>query len=528
MRWHCAVAAGFSILVVCSPASSETLRYSFQGDVATLDPHGLNETFTYGFLGNIYEGLTRRGPDLAIEPALAVDWQWLEPTRWRFKLRQGVTFHNGNTFDADDVIFSAKRAQDPASGFRARLAGVSDVIKIDDYTVDFITEEPNPTLIYEWDTWYMMDREWAEANGAERPTDLTTGMSSYAHGNANGTGPFMVKERLADIKTVAVPFADWWDEHEHNLDEVVFQPIAMDATRMAALLSGEMDLVYPVPIQDVKRVDGNPGTRVLKGPELRTIFLGKDQWRDELRQSDVSGTNPLKDRRVRQAIYQAIDIEAIHRKIMRGLSEPSAAMVAPGITGFPEALERYPFDPDAARRLLKEAGYGDGFRLQMDCPNDRYVNDEALCLAIVSMLAKIGIKVDLLAQTKSLFFAKVLGQGGYDTSFYLLGWTPNTFDSYSPLYNLIHTREPDSGAGTFNLGGYSNPEIDRLVSEILTEIDPEAREALIADAWARLHEDVGYIPLHQQRLAWGVRDGINLKQRADNQFIWQWVSVEPQ
>ncbi len=508
-------------------ASAASLRYAFQGDVGTLDPHGLNETFTYGFVGNVYEGLTRRGPDLAMEPSLAVNWEMVEPTRWRFQLREGVTFHNGNSFNADDVLFSADRARHPASGFAARLAGVTDVIKIDDYTVDFVTAEPNPILPYEWDTWYIMDQEWAEANGAETPTDIANQTGSFAHMHTNGTGPFVIQQREADLKTVAIPNPEWWDTPTHNLDEVIFQPIANDSTRVAALLSGEMDLIYPVPIQDIRRVDANSDTRVLTGPEFRTIFLGMDQTRDELPGSDAAGRNPFKDKRVRQAIYQAIDIEAIQKKIMRGLSEPTAAMVAPEIEGYPEDLERYPYDPEAARDLLAEAGYPDGFRVTLDCPNDRYVNDEAICQAIVSMLAKIGIKIDLLAQTKSLFFAKVLGQGGYDTSFYLLGWTPNTFDSYSPLYNLVQSRDAATGAGTFNLGGYSSPEIDALAATILVETDSARRNAMIDEAWTLLHEDVGYIPLHHQGLAWGVRDGVDVVQRPDNQLFWQWVTVEP-
>lgn len=536
MQWRSALAA-LSILFAASasailtaasaPVSAATLRYAFQGDVGTLDPHGLNETFTYGFLGNIYEGLTRRGPDLAIEPALAESWEMLEPTRWRFELRQGVTFHDGSKFDADDVLFSAERARHPASGFGARLAGVAEIIKVDDYTVDFVTEAPNPILPYEWDTWFIMDSDWAATHGAEAPTDVAQQAGSYAHTHANGTGPFMIESRAPDIKTEAVVNPNWWDTPSHNLERVVFQPIANDSTRVAALLSGEMDLVYPVPIQDIKRVDANPATGVMSGPELRTIFLGMDQARDALLGSDIEDRNPFQDQRVRQAVYQAIDIEAIQKKIMRGLSEPTAAMVAPDINGFPADLERYDYDPDAARQLLADAGYADGFSVTLDCPNDRYVNDEAICQAVVSMLAKIGIKTDLLAQTKSLFFAKVLGQGGYQTSFYLLGWTPNTFDSYNVFYNLVHSRNPETGAGTFNLGGYANTDIDALTAKILTETDQQQRNALIDEAWVILHDDVGYVPLHQQALAWGVRDGVEVTQRADNQFFWQWVTVSP-
>ncbi len=509
-------------LAVGLPATAETLRFAYQADVNTLDPHGLNETFTLGYQGNIYEGLTRRGPDLSIEPSLATDWEMIEPTRWRFHLREGVTFHDGSPFTADDVVFSAERTRAEGSDLRTRLAGVVEVIAVDDLTVDFVTAEPNPILHAEWDTWFIMSRAWAEANDATRPTSVADQTGAFAHMNANGTGPFMITAREADIRTVAVPNPDWWDTAEHNLTEVVFQPIASDSTRIAALLSGEMDMVYPVPIQDVPRVDATAGVTALTGPELRTIFLGLDQDRDELLHSSVTGTNPFQDRRVRLAMYQAIDIDAIVERIMRGQATPAATMVAPGIQGFPEDLQRHPFDPEAAKTLLAEAGYPDGFSVTLDCPNDRYVNDEAVCQAIVGMLARIGIEVDLLAQTRSVYFAKVLAQAGFDTSMYLLGWTPGSFDSWNALYNLVHTRTED-GAGAFNLGGYSNPEIDALTARILTETDLEARAAMIAEAWQILHEDVGYLPLHQQALAWGITDGLEVAQRADNQFAWRHV-----
>lgn len=519
-RWP--VVATVALLLAGGAAPAQTLRFSFQGDVGTLDPYGLNETFTLGYLGNVYEGLTTRGPDLAIEPGLAERWEILAKDRWRFHLRQGVRFHDGSPFTADDVLFSAERVRRPTSDLKTRLATVREVVKVDDHTVDFVTEVPNPILHAEWDTWYIMDREWAEANGATEPVNIKDPRSSFANFNTNGTGPFRVVSRQADVRTVAVRHPGWWGRAPGNLQEVVLQPIANDATRVAALLSGELDLILSLPIQDTDRIARTPGVRALTGPELRTIFLGLDQARDELAYATVKGRNPFKDRRVRQALYQAIDIEAIAKKVMRGQSTPSAAMVAPGIQGFPAELRRWPHDPAAARRLLAEAGYPDGFGVTLDCPNDRYVNDEQICQAVVGMLGRIGIKVGLNAQTKSIYFAKVLAAGGYDTSFYLLGWTPGSLDSWNALHNLVVTRDR-SGAGAFNLGGYSNPRIDALAREVLTETDLARRSALIGEAWRLLHEDVGYLPLHQQALAWGVRDGIELVQRADNQFLWRWV-----
>lgn len=520
----CAAAAALTIV----SAQAAELRFAFQGDVNSMDPHTLNETFSLGFHGNIYEGLIKRNEDLEIVPSLAESWEIVEPTRWRFNLRQGVTFHNGNPFTAEDVVFSYERARSDGSDVGSKVAGIEEVVIVDDHTVDFVTTVPNPILHAEWDTWYILDREWSEENGAENVVnvaELGSGSLPYGHMNANGTGPFMVEERVPDVRTVAVPNPDWWGEADHNLERVIFQPIANPATRVAALLSGEMDMVYPVPLQDVERVDSNEGTQALTGPELRTIFLGMDQSRDELLYSNVEGENPFQDRRVRQAFYQALDLDAIQRVVMRGASRPSAAMVAPGIQGFPAFLDRYPYDPEAARELLAEAGYPDGFEVRMNCPNDRYVNDEAICQAVVGMLGRVGITVDLLAETRSLYFGKILAQGGYDTSFYLLGWTPGSFDSYNVLTNLVETRDADAGRGAFNVGGYSNEAIDALTRSILVETDIDARAEMIAEAWQLLHDDVGYIPLHQQALAWGAADTVSLVQRADNVFDWTYVQV---
>jgi peptide/nickel transport system substrate-binding protein len=514
-------------LAFAAPAQAKSFKWAFQGDAQSLDPYVLNETFTLGFLGNLYEGLVRLDGDLKIVPGLAESWEIVEPTRWRFHLRKGVKFQNGNDFNADDVVFSAERVRAEGSDLKTRIAADVKVEKVDDYTVDFVTPSPNPILHSEWSTWYIMDKEWAEANNATAPSSVTEGKDNFAAFNANGTGPFMIKERQTDVKTVFVPYDGWWNaaNKQHNVTEITFTPISSDATRVAALLSGEIDMMYPVPVQDMNRINSNPGTSVLAGPELRTIFLGMDQYRDELLYSSVKGKNPFKDKRVRQAFYQAIDVEAIKAKVMRGLSTPSALMVAPGINGSSDKFSRLAYDPDNSKKLLAEAGYADGFTVGMDCPNDRYVNDEAICQAVVAMLAKVGIKVDLLAQPKAQYFKKILAPS-LDTSFYLLGWTPGSFDSWNVLYNILGCYDDATGSGKFNLGRYCNPKVDELTAKVQSETDQAKRQAMIEEAWAMTLDDVSYIPLHQQGLAWGKKDSVEVVQRADNQFMMYHVQVK--
>ena len=519
------VAAVIALVLVTLPAQSQakTLKWAFQGDMQSLDPHSLNETFQLGFLGNVYEGLVRRGPDLEILPALAEKWETLEPTRWRFYLRKNVKFHNGNPFNADDVLFSYERTLSEGSDMRTRITTVDKVVKVDDYTVDFITKMPYPILVSEWSTWFMMDKEWCQKNGATESHNVKSGTENYAVRHANGTGPFIIVERETDVKTVLKPNKDWWDTPKHNLTEVIFTPISSDPTRVAALLSGEIDMMYPVPVQDIKRINNNSGTSALVGPELRTIFLGMNQLDDELSCSKVKGKNPFKDARVRKAFYQAINIDAIKSKIMRGLSDPSAIMISPKLfASYEQQFKRYPYDPAKSKKLLADAGYPDGFELCMDCPNNRYVNDEQICQAVVAMLAKVGVKVNLKAQPKALYFKKVLA---YDTDFYLLGWTPSSFDSYNVLYSLVDTREK-SGRGKFNLGGYSNARVDELTDKIQSETDLKKRDLMIKEAYQILHQEAGYIPLHQQSLAWGKKDSVDLVQRADNQFMLHYVNIK--
>jgi peptide/nickel transport system substrate-binding protein len=512
------------LLSALSPANAVTLRYGFQGDLKSLDPYSLNETFTLGALGNVYEGLTKRAKDLKIIPGLAESWEIVEPTRWRFHLRKGVKFHNGEDFTADDVVFSADRVRANGSDLKTRIPLDAKFVKVDDYTVDVLLKSPNPILHYEWDTWYIMSKKWAEANNSAAPQPATGQQLNYAALHANGTGPFILTSHQAGVKTTFKKNPNWWGKPEHNLDEVVFTTISNDATRVAALLSGEVDLVDPVPLQDIPRINGSPNAHVMQGPELRTIFLGFDQYRDELKSSSVKGKNPFKDVRVRKAFYLAIDEEAIKSRVMRGAATPSALMISPLLFDLSKDFVRPKADPEAAKKLMAEAGYPNGFEVMMDCPNDRYVNDAAICQAAVAMLARINVKINLNAQPKAKYFAKVLASGGYDTSFYLLGWTPGSFDSWNILANMYGCRDEKGNGGNNNLGNYCNKKVEELRDKILVESDKGKRDQMIKEAYdIAQNQDWGYIPLHQQALAWGVSKKLTIAQRPDNQILFYWA-----
>jgi peptide/nickel transport system substrate-binding protein len=518
------VAGALTAATFSANAQDKTLRFAFQGTLNALDPYSLNETFTLGMLGNVYEGLTKRDKDLTIIPGLAESWETIDPLHWRFHLRKDVKFANGNAFTADDVVFSAERVRADGSDLKTRIPADSVWTKVDDHTVEVELKTPNPILHYEWDTWYIMDKEWAEAEGATTPVsakDTNPGPSAY---KANGTGPFTIESHEPGVKTIFKTNPDWYGTVEHNLDGVVFTPIASDATRVAALLSGDVDLIEPVPVQDIDRVNSDPNTEALAGPELRVIHLGFNQIREELPTSDIKGKNPFKDPNVRKALYQAIDIEAIDKRVMRGLATPVPLLIAPELYDAAD-LKRWPYDVEAAKKLLADAGYPDGFSVGMDCPNDRYVNDEQICQAVVSMLAKIGVTVNLNAQPKAKYFAKVLAPGGYDTDFFLLGWTPSSFDSWNVLVSLATCRDETGKGGPFNLGGYCNPKVDELAKQIVVETDTAKRNELIQQAYKIMLDETSHIPLHQQSLAWGKRKNLDIVQRADDQVLFYWAKL---
>ena len=501
-------------------ANAQTIRVANQGDALSMDPHSFNESLQLSTTGNVYEPLVGRNKDLSLAPALATAWKQTSPTVWQFELRRGVQFHDGTPFTADDVLFSFARTQADGSDMKSYTNDFREVRKINDFLVEIETKTPFPILPDVISQVAMMSKKWCETNQALTPVDRRKGIENAASFRANGTGPFRLRERQPNVRTVFTRNGTYWGKIEGNVAEVIFTPIGNDATRVAALLSGEVDVMEPVPVQDIERVNNSANTRAITGPELRTIFLGMDQKRDELLYSSVKGKNPFKDRRVRQAFYQAIDIDGIKKTVMRGASNPSALLVGPGINGFQPEAKRLPYDVEAAKKLMAEAGYASGFEVSMNCPNDRYVNDGRICQAVAANLARINVKINLQAETKGTYFPKILRR---DTSFYMLGWTPSTYDAHNAL-NALMACVDDKGAGQFNLGAYCNPKVDELTKKIQAETDKAKRNAMIKEAFDLHSADVGHLPLHQQALAWGVSKNVKLVQLADNYMPFKWMS----
>ena len=513
-------------LLLCSacafPAMAEEFTWAVTTDPQTLDPHAVNSAPVLGFLNNVYEGLVRRGKDMGVEPALAISWEPIgDGEGWRFKLRQGVTFQDGAEFNADDVVFSYERASNEASDTRSWFAPVKEVNKVDDHTVDFLTNAPNPIFPGSIANWMIMDSGWAQDNNAALP-DKESG--NFATLNANGTGAFKVTAREPGLRTVLEPHEGWWGEVEHNITKATLQPIQNPATALAALLSGDVDFINPVPIQDVARLQGNSDVKVIQGIEARVIMLGFPHEAEALKYSaETTDKNPFADVRVRQAVAHAVNVPAILQTIMRGNAEAVSQLVSPAMNGYSASLAARPaHDPDKAKTLLVEAGYGNGFSFGLKCPNNRYLNDESVCQAVTGMLAQVGITATLDAMPVQNYWPE-LRADNYDM--YLLGWSPGTFDAEHPLRFLASTPDEEKKLGSWNFGGFSNARVDELLPMIQSEIDQEKRQAMIDEAHKILQDEVAYVPLYVQPLVWGTRSNIELTQRPDNFFILRWVTV---
>ncbi|APV49923.1 ABC transporter substrate-binding protein [Betaproteobacteria bacterium GR16-43] len=518
-------AAAAAVALACAfGVSAKTFRFSSQGDITTIDPHGNNEGFTNAYLDNIYEPLVTRGKDLKVEPALALSWKLENPTTMRFKLRPNVKFHDGTPFNADDVVFTFQRALSDTSNYKPYLAGVKEAKKIDDLTVDVITEGPAPVLIGQLTEIRMMSKAWCTKHNVTKPQDYKNKEETFASRNGNGTGPFILRSREPDVKTVAVLNSNYWGKMDGNVTEIVYQPIKSDATRLAALISGEIDFVLDPPPQDIPRLKQDAKIKVLEGNENRTIFLGMDQFRDELQYSNVKGKNPFKDQRVRKAVQLSIDVQAIKTQVMRGLSVPTGIMFAPQVDGYPKDLDK-PVAPnrEEAKKLLAAAGYAQGFEVTLDCPNNRYVADEKICVAIAGMLAQVNIKVKVNAMPRATYFPKIQN---LDTSFYMLGWGVPTFDSQYALQSLMRTRVEKSADGDYNLGRYSNAKVDAAIEKLKTEVDGKKRAELAREITVLHRDDVGHVPLHHQVIPWAMRSNVSAVHRADNRVVVKWVSIQ--
>jgi peptide/nickel transport system substrate-binding protein len=500
--WRRTVATLIAAATIATGASAATLRIASANDPQSLDPHSLALLYQSRVITQVYESLVNRDRDFRLEPSLAVSWQAIGPRTWRFRLRQGVRFHDGSPFTADDAVFSIERALAKHSQRAPQMRGILGARKVDATTIDLLLAAPDAVLPEKLLLVGMMSKAWATKHGVLLPQDYNGKQETYAVRNANGTGPYRVTSYESDNRLVLVAHEGWWGKRG-NVDEAVFLVIASDATRLAALASGQVDFVIDPPFQDVGRLKRDPQYRIVETTDIGTQYLGFDLGRDALEYSTVKGRNPFKDLRVRQAVAHAIDADAIVAKVLRGQGSPTGSFFSTLVDGYDPSLDRrLPFDPARARALLKDAGYPDGFGVTLDCVAITW--RAAACQAIAGMLAQVGIKVTFQSSAAATFFPKLTQA---TSSFFEFGWTPTT-DPWASLNAIVHSF--GDGSGMFNGGRYVNARLDAIVDAIRVEPDLAKRRALTRDALAIIHADLPLIPLYRRTLAWAMRQDVDV------------------
>lgn len=522
-----AVTTVTATLWLCATPSAWAKPFKWAGssDIQTMDIHSQNSALGNGIHAAVYESLVMfNSRTLKIEPVLALSWKEVTPTQVRFKLRQGVKFSDGSALTAEDVVYSLQRAMAKTSTYAIYTQGMDRVAKVDADTIDIFLKNPNPVLLNQLTELRVMSKAWAEKHHSLEPKDIKGKEETHSHRNAMGTGPFTLKEWVPDQRIVFATNPHWWGagKVEGNVTEITYTPIKSEATRIAALLSGEVDMVRDTSIQDLARVKAHPNLKVMEMVENRTVYLALDQFRDELPGSNIKGKNPLKDLRVRKALYQAIDSATLQRVTMRGMAKPTGAIVSPLVNGWAEAVDkRLPFDAAAAKDLLAQAGYKDGFEVDFACSNNAIVQDEELCQAITSMWARVGVKAKLRTLPAVTYYPMAQR---HEASIAMLSWGVPTFDALYTLQSLARTKTT-GGDGNYNLGRYSNERMDYIVDRVKTETDLPVRNRLLTEG-LQLHNDtIAHIPLHNQMLAWAMKKNIELVQRTDNRIDWRLIKV---
>lgn len=500
-------AVGVAVLAAAAgmaQAEGKSVTIGLTSDPSHLYPLAGEELSSNIMYYHLYDPLVKRAGDLSFGPGLAESWENVDETTWRFKLRDGVTFHNGNAFTASDVVFTVEKARE---SIRPDLvANIASITAVDDTTVEITTPKPYAVLPNDLAELLILDEEYTTATG---DTDMDL--------KPMGTGPYMLDQWIKEEKLVLKAFDGYW-AGAPKIKEVTFRPITNPATRTAALLTGEVDVIQDLAVRDVDRVKKEGGFSVITRPSLLNVVLAMDMREES---PTIEGKNPMTDQRVRAAIAQAIDVDAINKIVMNGLATPSDQYVPSSHIGHVDGMnfrEMYPLDIDGAKALMAEAGYADGFTMTLDATNNRYVNDAQIAQALASMLAKINIDLQLNIMPKSNFWGYIRVPTE-NSSFIMSGWDVPSGDAGSMYGALFYSRGKKDGYGQVNRGSYSNAEMDALVDQADSTPKIEERDALLQQATKILMADVPMIPLHYEQDIYAARDGVMLEPRVDK-FLW--------
>ncbi|MCG7492746.1 ABC transporter substrate-binding protein [Thalassobius sp. Cn5-15] len=517
--------ATVAVVALSTPLLAEDLTIGLASEPTSMDPHFHNLTPNNAMSRHIYDTLIRQDETQGLNPGLAVEWKPVDELTWEFKLREGVTYHDGSAFDADDVLCSFVRAPDvpnSPSSFASMTKGKT-LKKIDDFTIHITTEAPYPLMAN--------DVSNVPIVSSESGCDATT--AAYNSGEASvGTGPFTFVSYKPGDSIVLASNPNYWGDVS-PWSTVTFKPIKSGPARVAALLAGDVDVINSVPTTDIATLEGREDVGLSQGTSNRVIYLHLDHGRADSPFVKANGggdiDNPLRKLEVRTAISKAIHRDAIVERVMEGVAIKAGQLLPNGFFGVSDQLQPVEYDPNGAKELLAAAGVPDGFELTIHGPNDRYINDAKIAEAIGQMLTRVGIKTSVETMPRSVYFQRASRggpEGGPEFSFILVGWGSGTGEASSPLRSLIGTHDPDKGWGASNRGRYSNPEVDALIAEALQTVDSAAREKLLAQATELAIADAAIIPLHYQVNTWGVRKGFAYAPRTDEYTLATGVTKE--
>jgi peptide/nickel transport system substrate-binding protein len=503
-------------------ASAQELKIGLSAEPSSIDPHFHNLTPNNSMMKHIFDTLLEQDEQQRIRPRLASTWRTVDDTTWEFKLRSGVKFTDGSDFTANDVIYSFCRVpqiENSPSSLAINVRAVTGMKAPDAATLLVTTAQAHPLLPNEMSTIAILS---ARANGAGAVSfgrERCEGVGSYpkteafnAGAAAIGSGPFKLVRYTKGDRIILERNESFWGD-KPVWQRAVFRPITSAGPRVAALLAGDVDMIENVPIQDLVRVKSNPAFRVVEGLSNRVIYLHFN-YVDEPAPgvAETGGKNPFRDRRVREAISKAIDRDALVARIMGGVAVAAGELLPAVLFGANNDAKAPKVDVEAAKRLLAEAGYPNGFSLVLATPNDRYVNDALIAQAVAQMLTRAGLKVSLEAITQSQFFAR---RNKREFGLWLAGWGSDTGEMSSPLKSLMATPNRDKGMGTTNPGGYTNPRMDELLAQALATVDDGRRAALLAQASRTAMADYGVLPLHFEMTTWAFRKELDYTPRLD-------------